>query len=87
MTTSQDEIRTAEDGSQYIDLDPTWQEILPAWLMLYRQAVLGDCTNPSLIRANAEAELRNMAKAADNWNEHCKALQAGEFHLVGGPGS
>lgn len=53
---------------EYIDLTPTWESILPTWLMLYRQAVLGDCTNPTLIRENAEAELLRMAQAADRWN-------------------
>lgn len=59
----------------YIDLTPTWSAILPTWLMMYRQAITGDCTNPSLIRANAEAEFKRMAEAADKWNAHCKELQ------------
>jgi hypothetical protein len=59
-----------------IDCTPTWAEILPTWLMLYRQAITGDCTNPTLVRENAEKEFRRMAEAADKWNAHCKKKNA-----------
>lgn len=59
-----------------IDLTPTWEEILPMWLMMYRQAVTGDCTNPSLIRENAEKEFRRMAQAADKWNALCREQES-----------
>ena len=62
--------------AKYIDLTPTWAQILPTWLMMYRQAVLGDCTNPDLVKANAVKEFERMADAADKWNAHCKALEA-----------
>jgi len=41
--------------------------------MMYRQAVTGDCTNPSLVKANAIAEFTRMAEAADKWNALCAA--------------
>ena len=55
-----------------IELTPSWQDILPTWLMMFEQAILGNCTNPDLIRANAKQELRRMAQAADKWNAHCR---------------
>lgn len=52
-------------ASETIDLTPTWESILPTWLMLFEQAIEGDCTNPDLIKANARKELTRMAQAAD----------------------
>jgi hypothetical protein len=53
---------------KYVDLTPTWVEILPTWLMIFEQAARGDCTNPDLIKDNARAEFRRMVEAADNFN-------------------
>jgi hypothetical protein len=53
----------------YINLTPRWTEILPTWLMMFEQAITGDCTDPDLIRQNAKEELRRMAEAADNFND------------------
>lgn len=33
--------------------------------MMYRQAILGDCTNPDLVKENATSELKRMAALAD----------------------
>jgi hypothetical protein len=82
------EAKTADieaDTKRFIDLTPTWQQILPTWLNLYRMAVRGEVGDPHLVKNNAESEFRTMAEAADKWNAHCKALSAGEFHLVEGP--
>lgn len=79
------DIQTRPDGTQFIDLTPTWQEILPTWLNLYRMAARGEFGDPDKVKNNAEAEFRRMAEAADKWNAHNKALRAGEFHLVEGP--
>ena len=57
------------EGVDYIDLTPTWKQILPTWLMMYGQAVTGDCSNPDLIKENATTELKRMAEAADNFND------------------
>ncbi len=54
---------------QFIDLTPRWTQILPTWLMMYRQAVKGECTDPALIKANATAEFTRMAEAADRYND------------------
>jgi hypothetical protein len=54
---------------KYIDLTPRWVEILPTWLMMYRQAVEGDCSNPDLILNNARDEFTRMATAADNYGD------------------
>jgi hypothetical protein len=53
----------------YVDLTPRWTEILPTWLMMYRQSITGDCANPELIRKNATDEFRRMAEAADKFND------------------
>lgn len=60
----------------YVDLTPSWVQILPTWLMMYEHAAKGDCTDPDLIKANTKAELTRMAKAADSWNQHCKLTEA-----------
>lgn len=54
---------------KYVNLTPRWAEILPTWLMMYRQGVTGDCSNPTLVMANAKAEFVRMAQAADNAND------------------
>jgi hypothetical protein len=56
-------------AQQYIDMTPSWVEILPTWLMMFEQAVEGNCSNPALIKDNARKELRRMAEAADRWNK------------------
>jgi hypothetical protein len=61
---------------KYVNLTPRWTEILPTWLMMFEQAITGDCTNPDLVRANAKEELRRMAEAADKWNDIVAALRA-----------
>lgn len=56
-------------SKQFVDVTPKWSEVLPTWLMLFQQAIEGDCSNPDLIKSNVRGELRRMAKAADQWNE------------------
>ena len=60
---------------RYIDVTPTWAQILPTWLMMFEQAVEGNCTNPDLVKANARAEFFRMAEAADKWNAHLNTLK------------
>lgn len=69
--------------ADYIDVTPAWKEILPTWLMLYREAVLGNVTNPDLIKANARAEFERMAEAADHWNAHGEFLKAIQQFTMG----
>lgn len=57
---------------EFIDVTPTWGDILPHWLMLYRFAVRGECDDNEKIIENAEAEFEKMAQAADKWNAYCK---------------
>lgn len=64
---------------KYVNLTPAWAAVLPMWLMMYRQAITGDCTNPSLIRANAEAEFKRMADAADRCNSLIRGLREQGF--------
>lgn len=54
--------------AQYIDLTPTWEQILPALL-----AVIKDGSAEG--RKIAAEELRRMAQAADKWNEAAKEQQ------------
>jgi hypothetical protein len=63
---------TDSESDQYIDVTPTWEEILPNWLMLYQQAVLGNADNSREVIANAKTEFFRMARAADKWNAHCR---------------
>lgn len=53
---------------EYIDLTPTWEEILPTWLAIYRAAINGQCDDPLTVINNAEKEFKRMAQAADRWN-------------------
>lgn len=53
---------------EYVDITPTWEGILPTWLALYENAVIGDVDNPTTILANFKAEILSMARAADKWN-------------------
>ena len=48
--------------TEYIDITPTWEEILPTWLMLLEAGYTGRCANPSLTLSNAKAELQRMAR-------------------------
>lgn len=50
-----------------INLTPRWAVILPTWLMMYRQAVTGDCSNPDVVKENATKEFERMAEAADRY--------------------
>lgn len=61
---------------EYLNITPTWAEILPNWLLMYREAVRGHCADNERIIDNAEAEFRRMAEAADRWNEYCKMVDA-----------
>lgn len=56
-----------------IDLTPTWVQILPQWLFLYEQAILGKTKDNETIRKNAEIEFKRMAEAADRWNDHLRS--------------
>lgn len=60
---------------QYVNLTPRWTEILPTWLMIYRQAINGNCMNPDLQLKNAREELTRMAQAADNYNDLVAGLR------------
>ena len=52
-----------------VDLTPTWRGILPGMI-----AVLEHGTDKG--KDIARDELARMAKAADQWNAHCKAEEA-----------
>lgn len=52
-----------------IDLTPTWSEILPTLLIILRDA------SPKG-QSSAVEELKNMARAADMWNEHVKKSES-----------
>jgi len=65
-----------------IDVTPTWSGLLPMLLELYGQAYCKR-KNQFTVRQDTVdtikelgAEFKNMAQAADKWNEHCKAEQA-----------
>lgn len=51
--------------TQYIDMTPTWAEILPTW-----QTIVADATKtkkPEQMQRFWQ-EMESMARAADNWN-------------------
>jgi hypothetical protein len=64
-----DTIQTDADGRQYIDMTPTWVEILPTLLVLHRDANAKG-------QASAFSELRRMAELADKYVAAQKALKA-----------
>lgn len=71
-----------------IDVTPTWEEILPTWLFIARQAYpaawrehgQGKKPSPGTKKQieNFEAEMLNMARAADAWVAHCKESADGQ---------
>jgi hypothetical protein len=67
---------------KFVDLTPTWQQILPTWLMMYRQAIAGDCSNPDLIKANAVSEFESMALGADRWNALTKFAESNSVFSI-----
>lgn len=56
--------------SRTINITPTWSALLPVLLLAAREATTAEA------RRTAEEELKRMAKAADNWNEHCRLANA-----------
>lgn len=50
-----------------IALTPTWQGILPSILAVLEHAQTEDA------KENMRMELRRMAEAADNWNNHVRS--------------
>lgn len=62
------------------DCTPTWSAILPMTLEAYKKNVVILSTYKHGSRSLEEkvgiieAELKNMAIAADKWNEHCKQV-------------
>jgi hypothetical protein len=54
---------------RYINLTPRWTEMLSSILMMYRQAVEGDCTNPDLVKDNMRKELERCAEGADRYGD------------------
>jgi hypothetical protein len=53
---------------QYIDLTPTWAEILPTWRMIVGSVLDGSNTSPDDTMASFWAEMARMAQAADMHN-------------------
>ena len=68
--------------TEYIDLTPTWEEILPTWFMLYESAIRGECTNNALVLDNAKQQFKIMAQATDKWNSLCKTLATAEAKAI-----
>ena len=52
-----------------IDATPTWEHLVPVLMYIIRNAERLDALH------DLEHELRNMARAADMWNAHCKEMQ------------
>jgi hypothetical protein len=65
---------------RYIDMTPTWVEILPTWLMMFEQAIIGGCSNPDLIKSNARGELAKMAAQADRFADLIEYLEVVRGH-------
>lgn len=61
---------------KYLNLTPRWSEMLPTILMMYRQAVEGNCMNPDLIKDNMRKELTRMADGCDRYGDLCRYLKA-----------
>lgn len=63
---------------EYIDITPTWTEILPTLRFMVEQVTTRDpetkTKSPSIVMENFWKQLKIMAEAADKWNEHCKML-------------
>lgn len=57
--------------TEYIDLTPTWEGMLPAILALF------ECGQPDV----AKAELKKMAQVADKWNDFARTTGK---NVVGG---
>lgn len=65
---------------KFIDLTPTWQEILPTWRMMLEAVMTIDRPNqrtgkdPAKVIASFWKEMCSMAEAADKWNEYCRTV-------------
>lgn len=61
--------QTDEAGNRFIDMTPTWQEILPTWKMIVADAT--KVLKPDQMSRFWD-QMRTMAEAADKWNAHCE---------------
>ena len=58
-------MKPAAENARYIDMTPSWSDLLPALL-----AILSEGNAQG--RRTARIELARMASAADQWNAHVK---------------
>lgn len=72
---------------EYIDLTPSWQDILHTWQLIIGRSctVINKAGAPKRGLAPIDgtgnfkrfwAEMQRMAEAADKWNEYCRSLDA-----------
>lgn len=59
-----------------IDCTPTWQDLLLPMLHAYLSMNRLEAKREKTINSvkDLETEFKNMAAAADKWNEHCKTV-------------
>lgn len=61
------------DIIETIDVTPTWSALLPVMLDLYAQFKNEEGVTDFKKINDLRHEFKNMALAADKWNEYCKA--------------
>lgn len=80
MSDTRFKIQTDPSGRQFIDMTPTWSEILPAWQMMVGEVTTLDKPNPRLgknprlVMENFWQQMEKMALAADRWNAYVAEL-------------
>lgn len=63
---------------KYIDMTPTWEELLPTWQFLVSSVIAKRHGEPASTMENFWTEMEKMARAADKWNAAVKSGQIKE---------
>lgn len=71
---------------KYVDMTPTWREILPAMMGLLERPFEDNMSDRQVIelseaKDNIRKEMMRMAECADNWNTICKEKKLEEDAL------
>ncbi len=63
---------------EYLDMTPTWSDILPTWRFMVEQVTTRDKPapgkDPNLVMMNFWDQMKTMALAADRWNAYVAEL-------------
>lgn len=66
------------DERKFVNVTPTWTEILPIWLRIARAGYSSTDDSQAGNIARFEAEMARMAESADKWNVYAGQVTAQE---------